>query len=152
MSIDAKPSPDAEAIPADAPERPRLSAFAWALFQGARDPYVVLITVYIFAPYFVTSVVGDSVRGQALIASGAKYGGWVVMLTAPFLGAAVDRFGPRKPFLGPITALMSLLIGLLWFSMPGGAGLGVAMTVAILAALSVLFAYTETLHLSLIHI
>jgi UMF1 family MFS transporter len=132
------------------PARPRLSAWAWALFQGVRDPYVMLITIYVFAPYFVSTVVGDPVRGQALVASGAKYAGWIVMFTAPLLGAAVDRMGPRKPWLGVTVALMAPLIALLWFTAPGGAGLGIAGTVAVLAAVGVLFAYTETLHNALL--
>jgi hypothetical protein len=33
-----------------------------------RDPYVILITIYIFMPWFVRAVVGDPVQGQALVA------------------------------------------------------------------------------------
>ncbi|MET0337599.1 MAG: MFS transporter, partial [Caulobacter sp.] len=36
-------------------------ALSWALFQGARDPYVILITIYIFSPYFANVMVGDPV-------------------------------------------------------------------------------------------
>ena len=32
---------------------------SWAGFEWARNPYVILITIYIFAPYFSTTVVGD---------------------------------------------------------------------------------------------
>ena len=39
------------------------AAWAWASFQGGRDPLVILITIYIFVPYVVTGVVGDPVRG-----------------------------------------------------------------------------------------
>lgn len=127
-----------------------LAGWAWALFQGVRDPYVILIKIYIFAPFFVTTVVDDPVRGQALVASAAKYAGWIVMLTAPLLGAAVDRMGPRKPWLATTVGLMVPLIGLLWFALPGGVGLSVPAIVAIFAALGVLFAYTETLHNALL--
>jgi len=126
------------------------ATWAWAGFQGGRDPYVILITIYVFAPYVVTGVVGDPVRGQALVASGAKYAGWAVMLTAPLLGAAVDRMGPRKPWLAAVVALMVPLIAALWWAKPGGAGLGIPATIAIMAAISVLFAYTETLHNALL--
>lgn len=126
------------------------SIWSWALFQGGRDPYVILITIYVFVPYLVTSVIGDPVRGQALVASGAKYGGWLVMLTAPLLGATVDRLGPRKPWLAGVVALMVPLIAMLWFVRPGGGGLGVTAVIAMLAILSALFAYTETLHNALL--
>lgn len=127
-----------------------LAGWSWIIFQGARDPYIILITIYIFAPYFVTSVVGDPVRGQAMIAQGAKYAGWAVMLTVPLLGAVVDRMGPRKPWLLASVGLMVPLILMLWWAKPAGAGLGPGATVAILAIVSVLFAYTEALHNSLL--
>ena len=126
------------------------SIWSWALFQGGRDPYVILITIYVFVPYLVTSVIGDPVRGQTLVASGAKYGGWLVMLTAPLLGATVDRLGRRKPWLAGVVAMMVPLIALLWFARPSGAGLSVTVVIAILAVLGALFAYTETLHNALL--
>ena len=126
------------------------SIWSWALFQGGRDPYIILVTIYVFVPYLVTSVIGDPVHGQALVASGAKYGGWLVMLTAPLLGATVDRLGPRKPWLAGVVALMVPLIALLWFAKPGGDGFGVTTVIAMLAVLSALFAYTETLHNALL--
>lgn len=126
------------------------SRWAWALFQGVRDPYVILVTIYIFVPYLVTSVVRDPVRGQALVAAGAKYAGWAVMLTAPLLGAAVDRMGRRKPWLAAAVALMVPLLGLLWFARADGGGLSITATIAILATIAVLFAYSETLHNALL--
>ena len=68
---------------------------AWALAQAVRDPYVILITIYIFMPWFVRAVVGDPVQGQALVAQGGKWGGWAVMLSMPLLGATIVRLGPR---------------------------------------------------------
>ena len=126
------------------------AAWAWASFQGGRDPYIILVTIYIFVPYLVTSVVADPVHGQAIVAGGAKYAGWIVALTAPLLGAAVDRMGPRKPWLIATVALMLPLMVALWWAKPAGAGLSVGAIIAILAALSVLFAYTETLHNALL--
>lgn len=140
------------AVTASAATEGRLgpAAWCWALFQGGRDPYIILITIYVFVPYLVTSVIADPVRGQALVAGGAKYAGWVVALTAPLLGAAVDRMGSRKPWLAATVALMVPLIALLWWAKPGGTGLGVTFTIAVLAAVSVLFAYSETLHNALL--
>ena len=126
------------------------AAWAWAAFQGGRDPYIILVTIYIFVPYLVTSVIADPVHGQAIVAGGAKYAGWIVAFTAPLLGAAVDRMGRRKPWLAATVALMLPLLIALWWAKPAGAGLSVTAIIAILAALSVLFAYTETLHNALL--
>ena len=142
--------PNVTGSPPRTPERLGRAAWCWALFQGGRDPFVILVTIYVFVPYVVTSVIADPVHGQALVASGAKYAGWIVALTAPLLGAVVDRMGPRKPWLAVTVALMVPLMLLLWWAKPGGAGLGVGAIIAILAALSVLFAYSETLHNALL--
>ena len=64
-------------------------AVAWSVFEGGRDPSVILITIYIFMPYVSATLVGDPVRGQELIARYAQYAGWIVMLTGPLLGAAL---------------------------------------------------------------
>ena len=49
-------------------------------------------------------MVGDPVRGQEMISSCEQIIGWMVMATAPFLGASIDKLGPRKPWLGLIGA------------------------------------------------
>lgn len=132
------------------PHRLGRATWCWALFQGGRDPYVILVTIYIFVPYLVTSVIADPVHGQAVIASAAKYGGWIVAFTAPVLGATVDRMGARKPWLIGVVALMVPLLLALWWAKPSAAGLSIPAIVAILAALGALFAYTETLHNALL--
>ena len=126
------------------------AARAWALAQATRDPYVILIAIYIFAPYFVTRVVGDPVAGQTLVAAANKWGGWLVVLTAPLLGAAVDRLGPRKPWLAMVVVAMALCNALLWFAEPGGSGLPITMVVVIFGALTALIAYHEMLHNALL--
>lgn len=130
----------------------RLSAgaLAWALFEGVRVPYVILVTIYVFMPYFATVVVGDPVQGQATVAEYGKIGGWIVALTAPFLGAAVDRLGPRKPWLGLVTTLMVALAGMLWWTLPDRSGLSIGQVVAIGAAMTVLYGYSEMLHNALL--
>ncbi len=125
------------------------ASWSWALFQGVRDPYIVLITIYIFAPYFVRDVVGDAVRGQLLVAAAAKYGGWIVLLTVPLLGATVDRMGRRKPWLAATVALMIPLVAALWWVTPGGV-IGPIGALAIFAAMNVLIAWSDTLHNALL--
>ena len=83
---------------------------AWAIFEGGRDPYVILMTIYIFIPYVSAVMVGDPVRGQEVISSWQQYAGWIVMATAPFLGASVDKLGPRKGWLALVVAAMTPLI------------------------------------------
>lgn len=124
---------------------------AWAMAQAARDPYVILVTIYIFAPWFVRAVVGDPVLGQALVAQGGKWGGWAVMATMPLLGAMMDRIGPRKPLLAAVIAVMAACAFSLWWVVPAGQpGLGVAWVIGIGAVMTWLFAAHEMLHNSLL--
>src|SRR5580698_167290 len=104
-------------VPQDSgtPARLSLGAACWAIFEGARDPYVILITIYIFMPYFAAVVVGDPVRGQEAVAAYGQYSGWIVMVTAPLLGASIDRIGRRKPLLFLICALMVHMMWALWW-------------------------------------
>ncbi|MCE3288737.1 MAG: transporter [Caulobacter sp.] len=127
-----------------------LGAWAWAIFQGGRDPYVILITIYIFAAYFTALVVGDGVKGQAMIATVSTLNSLFIAVTAPFLGASLERFGARKPVMLLIVALMVPLIALLWFAKPGGAGLPIMGTLWIFAIVGILFAYCEVVHNSLL--
>ena len=140
-----------EASATGAAARPsRRAVNAWALAQATRDPYVILIAIYIFAPYYVTRVVADPVLGQTLIASANKWGGWLVMLTAPLLGAMIDRLGPRKPWLAVVVTALVLLVAALWFTPPTGAGLSQTAVAGIIVAITALFAYHEMLHNALL--
>jgi UMF1 family MFS transporter len=128
-------------------------AVSWSLYEGARDPYVIIIVIYVFAPYFATSVVGDAVRGQALVANIAMIYGLFVAFTAPLLGASIDKIGRRKPLLFLATALLVPLLFALWWVKPiGDGGLGVGVGAVILGLLGGVFAYSELLHNSMLPI
>ena len=68
---------------------------AWSIHQGGRDPFIILVTIYIFMPYVASVLVGDPVRGQEMISRWDQIIGWIVVVTAPFLGASIDKLGPR---------------------------------------------------------
>jgi UMF1 family MFS transporter len=122
---------------------------AWAIFEGGRDPFIILVTIYIFMPYVASALVGDPVRGQELISRWDQYIGWTVMATAPFLGASVDKLGPRKGWLGLVVGLMVPMIAALWWAKPNGV-LTITATMLLVAGARVLFAYSDVLHNSLL--
>jgi UMF1 family MFS transporter len=125
-------------------------AVSWSIFEGGRDPYVILMTIYIFMPYVASVMVGDPVQGQEVISRWQQYAGWIVMATAPFFGASIDKLGKRKGWLALAVGLMVPMIAALWFAKPDGSGLSVTMTMAIAMLVNVLFAYSEVLHNSLL--
>jgi MFS transporter, UMF1 family len=144
-----------DAVPVDgrapAPDaRLNRGGVAWAIFEGGRDPFVILITIYIFMPYVAATMIGDPVKGQETISRWQQWAGWAVMATAPFIGASVDKLGGRKGGLALITGLMIPLTAALWWARPDGSGLSVAMTMLFAMTAQVLFNYSEILHNSLL--
>ena len=96
----------------------RLGQISWATYEGARNPYVLLVTIYLFAPYFTGTVVGDPVRGQQIWAAISSWGAFATALAAPFLGAIADVGGRRKPWIGAYTAIMVVAMLLMWRATP----------------------------------
>jgi MFS transporter, UMF1 family len=131
-------------------ERVDRGAWSWALFEWARNPYIILCGVYVFAPYVTNIVVGDPVRGQVMLASWHTISGLTVALTAPFLGAAADSMRRRKPLLAGVLALMIPAILMQWFALPGGAGLPLWGIGAAIIVAGISFAWTEVLHNAMI--
>jgi len=124
------------------------SALSWILHQGTRDPYVILVTIYVFAPYFSRVLVGDPVKGQAAVADISTVYGLLTALLAPILGASIERFGPRKPLMGLVLAIMVPILCLLWLAKPGG--LPVSVVGAALIALGVAYNCGDVLNNSLL--
>jgi len=123
---------------------------AWSLFEGARNPYVILITIYIFSPYVASVMVGDPVKGQAVISRWSQYSGWIVMATAPLLGASIDQLGRRKVWLALIVAAMVPMMAALWWAKPDLTGLSVTATMVLTTLIGIGFSYSEVLHNSLL--
>lgn len=123
---------------------------SWAVFEGGRNPFIILITVYVFMPYVATILAGDPVRGQEVVSRYAQYAGWIVALTAPFLGASIDRMGPRKPWLAIVAVIMIAVHLALWWAKPDGSGLSLGTVMVLTVISGVAFAYSEVLHNSLL--
>lgn len=146
------------------------TGFAWATFEWARNPYYILVVIYIFAPYFAREIIGAELlasgelegldpetarqtanaRGQAAIASVTKWAGLIAALTAPFLGAALDRGGPRKPIVGIMLGTIAVMSWLLWYAIPGEEGLPISAVMLILVIAYVSFTYSEVTHNSML--
>lgn len=119
---------------------------SWALGQGARDPYYILVVIYIFYPYFSNTVVGDPVEGQSLLGYTNAIAGLLLALFAPVLGAIADKNGRRKPWV--LGTVIAMVIGAmaLWFVLPAGAGLGIMPTLALIVAINIAFSISEVFH------
>ncbi len=146
------------------------TGFAWAWFEAARNPYYILIVIYVFAPYFARDIVGADIlasgkleglspdearrvagaEGQAMVANLSKTAGYIAALTAPFLGAAFDRGLRRKPLLLICLSLIALVSMSLWWAIPGPEGLSTGAVMALLIAAYVCYSYSEVAHNSML--
>jgi UMF1 family MFS transporter len=142
-------TPGAGAATLSATGGPAASAagqLCWALFEWGRNPHVLLVTIYIFAPYFTATVVGDPVRGQAVWGYVNGIGGFGIALLGPVLGAIADTGGRRKPWIAAFVAVMAPASALLWFALPAGAGLGVAAIAALIVTNAIAFEFSAVFH------
>ena len=110
---------------------PLLGRISWALFEWARNPYVQLVTIFIYAPYFAREVVGDAVHGQALWGQISGYSGFAIALLAPVLGAIADAGGRRKPWIAFYAALLAIAGASLWFGKPSTPIIEIGVVIAI---------------------
>lgn len=98
---------------------PRGQQIAWALYECARNPFYVLINIYVFSAYFANQVVGDPVWGQALWGYILSTAAIFVALSAPLLGVIADAGGRRKPFLMACILVAVPATAVLTFATPG---------------------------------
>lgn len=120
---------------------------SWAVFEWSRAPYVTLVAMYVFAPYFTNAVVGDPVRGQGYWSLANTIAGFIVAFVAPVSGAMADRMGRRKPWLVVIALAMFASCSALWWVYPGAAsGLPLAVVFGLIIILAAGFSCGEVFH------
>ena len=123
---------------------------AWATYEWARNPYVLLITIYLFSPYFANYVVGNGVRGQALAGEIQAISGIVIAILAPFLGAIADSGGRRKPWIAFYTLILAAAMLPMWFAMPHSTGWNLFFVGALMATANVAYEFSAVFHNSLL--
>lgn len=124
-----------------------LGQLSWALFDFSRIPFILLVTIYIFAPYFANTVVPhDPVRGQAIWGNIQAIAGFVIAVFAPFIGAMSDSGGRRKPWILLFAALIAIPSALLWYAKPAGLGLTLIEIGALVAIASVSYEFASVFY------
>lgn len=133
------------------------AGLSWAVFEFGRNPYFMLIVTYVFPPYFAQYIVGDPVLGQATVSDATAWAGLIGALTAPVLGAMMDKGGGRKPMMAVFVGMLMVSGLSLWFSLPGSVdaagvfhppteGLGLYGTMMFLVLGFVGYSYSEMMH------
>jgi len=104
---------------------------AWVFYEWANQPYFSLITIFLFAPYFTQTVIGDPVAGQALWGYIMAAAGIIIAVASPLLGAMADAAGPRKPWILFFTIFCTLGCSALWFATPEAPVLAIAIAIVV---------------------
>ncbi len=91
--------------------------FAWSLWDWGASAYNAVIVSFVFGPYVVRGVVGDSrpggLSGQTWLGISSACAGLLIALIAPVTGQRSDASGHRKRNLGIWTALVvAVMLGL----------------------------------------
>lgn len=111
-----------------------LALTGWVLFDWASKPFYVLITTFLFGPYFINTIIGDPIQGQSLWGYTNAAAGLLVGLLGPVLGAAADAVGRQKLWLAAISAVFVVSQWALWFAVPGDPGIVPVIIVAFIVA------------------
>lgn len=131
---------------AGTPAASPLGYLSWTFGQAAKDPYYILVVIFIFYPYFSNTVVGDPVKGQALIGYITATAGFLMAFTAPFLGAIADKDGRRKPWLIAMIIVIAAGGFCLWFIEPEERGLSLELSLLVLFVIKVCFTVADVFH------
>lgn len=137
--IGTPPTASAEAAPDshDVPDE-KVRKLSWALYECARNPFYVLINIYVFSAYFANQVIADPVRGQAIWGYILSAAAVCIALSAPVLGTIADAGGRRKPFLLACILVAVPASALLVFARPG-MGSGVYLIAAALVVANICY-------------
>ncbi len=123
-----------------------LGKLSWLAFETGRNPYQLLITIFLFAPYFANTVVGDPVRGQAFVGAVASYSGFCIAILAPLLGAIADAGGRRKPWIALFAIVLFSVELLMWQVKPGATGAALVFGGGLIAIGGVSFEFSSVFH------
>ena len=124
----------------------RLGQISWAMFECARIPYVLLVTIYLFAPYFSNTIVGDPVRGQIIWSAISSWGGFATAICAPFLGAIADVGGRRKPWIFVYTVIMVGSMLYMWNGAPHASGMQLVLLGGAIIAANFSYEFSSVFH------
>ncbi len=115
------------------------------IFDWATQPYFVLITTFVFAPFFATQVAETPAQGQALWGFATGAGGLLIAFLSPVMGAVADITGNRKRWVVAFSVLLVLGSASLWWAEPGAPwAVTIALTGFIIATIGVEFATVFT--------
>ena len=95
-----------------------LPLIAWCLYDWAAASFSIIVTTFIFATYFTTSVATNKITGTYQWANATSLAGVIIAFSSPLVGAIADHGGHHKQWLFAFTTLCVFSTALLWFAYP----------------------------------
>lgn len=92
--------------------------WGWWAFDWASQPYNTLLLTFIFGPY-INELMGDGTASQTAWGYGVGAAGFLIAISAPFLGAMADLSGRRLPFIWLFSVMYFVGSFGLWWAAPG---------------------------------
>ncbi len=117
-----------------------IALFSWSLYDWANSAFFAVIQTFVFATYFMQSVAQNDTLGSTQWGNTIGAAGFVIAITAPFIGAIADQLGRRKPWIGWFSLLCILATACLWFIAPSTQYVIPALVLVFLATIGSEFA------------
>jgi len=96
----------------------RKAIAAWCIYDWGISAFPVIVTTFVFAPYFTSTIAINSVEGTKHWGISMAVAGIIIACLSPVTGAIADYHGRRKWWLGVITFLLIFSSVLLWYAQP----------------------------------
>lgn len=105
-----------------------VSVIAWCFYDWAAASFSIIVTTFIFATYFTTTVAENHVIGTYQWANAVAFAGMIIAIASPLLGAVADYGGHHKRWLLFFSATCVVSTALLWFAYPGQQSIFLVLT------------------------
>ncbi|WP_428641220.1 MFS transporter [Roseibium sp.] len=116
----------------------RRAVVSWALFDWAAQPFFTLITTFVFAPYFASTLAATPAEGQSLWGYATAAAGLAIAVSAPILGSVADATGRRKRWILLCTLPFLISCWAIWYAAPGNPNaIAIALTAFAIGTLSI---------------
>lgn len=123
----------------------RREVLGWALYDFANSGYTTVVLTAVYAAYFVSGIANSAAWATLAWTSALSVSAFLVMMTAPRLGALADRHGAKKRLLAVSTvACVVFTAALAWTPGVGGVA-GVVLAMLLVAGSNMAYCYGESL-------
>lgn len=109
---------------------------AWSFYDWASAAFSIIITTFIFATYFTSTIAPNKISGTATWANAMALAGISVAILSPIFGTIADHSGHRKNWLLLFTIIAILSSACLWYAYPNPTSATFTLSCVIMGTIS----------------